>query len=118
MRSRRLAFPFFDDDRGRVLPVEHAGSALPFAPRRTFVICNVPRGKERAAHAMTCDEVLVLVSGSVSVVVREDGGETRHPLAAPGEALYVPEGAWIALQDFAPGTVLLVLAEKPYGRKR
>jgi hypothetical protein len=118
MPCRRLTFPAFDDDRGRVVPVEHEGPGLPFAPQRTFVICNVPPGKARAAHAVTCDEALVLVSGSVSVIEREDGRETRHPLEAPGAALYVPEGAWIVLREFAPGTVLLVLAAKPYGRRR
>ena len=118
MPCRRLHFPAFDDERGRVVPVEHAQSDLPFAPQRTFVICNVPPGQERAAHVTTCDEALVLASGSVDVIAREDSGETRHPLEAPGAALYVPEGAWIALRDFAPGTVVLVLAAKPYGRKR
>jgi hypothetical protein len=118
MMPRRLTIPVFDDERGRVVPVEHAAAGLPFVPRRSFVICNVPRGQRRAEHVMTCDEVLVLVSGSLAVVVREDGRETRYALDAPGAALHVPEGLWVGLRDFARGTVLLVLAAQPYGRPR
>jgi len=118
MTPRRLNLPVFDDERGRVVPVEHTGSGLPFVPMRSFVICGVPRGKRRAEHVMTCDEVLVLVHGSVAVIVREDGRETRYPLDAPGAALHVAEGLWVGLREFARGTVLLVLAAKPYGRAR
>ena len=112
MTPRRLTIPVFDDERGRVVPVEHGGRELPFVPARSFVICGVPRGQRRAEHVMTCDEVLILVSGSVAVIVRHDGRETRYVLDRPGAALHVAEGLWVGLREFARGTVLLVLAAK------
>jgi hypothetical protein len=117
VKTRRLKFAAFDDERGRVMPVEHAHPDLPFTPVRSFVICNVPQGRTRAGHITTCDELLTLVNGSLTVEVKEGGGAERHTLAAPGESLHVREGAWIALRDFAEGTVVLVLAAKPYGRR-
>jgi mannose-6-phosphate isomerase-like protein (cupin superfamily) len=116
-KQKRLKFAAFDDERGRVVPIEHAHPDLPFTPVRSFVICNVPQGRSRAGHRTTCDEVLTLVSGSLTVEVKEGEGVERHPLAAPGESLHVREGTWIALRDFAQGTVVLVLAAKPYGRR-
>jgi UDP-2-acetamido-3-amino-2,3-dideoxy-glucuronate N-acetyltransferase len=116
--ARRLRLPAFDDERGRVVPVEHASRDLPFVPARSFVICNVPHGKRRAEHVVSCDEVLVLVSGSVAVIVKEDGREIRYLLDAPGAALHVAAGMWVGLREFARDTVLLVLAAKPYGGAR
>jgi UDP-2-acetamido-3-amino-2,3-dideoxy-glucuronate N-acetyltransferase len=109
-----MSLRVFDDERGRVLPVEHLSPQLPFVPVRTFVICNVPAGKSRAEHTLTCDQVLVAATGSVNVIVKVDGGETRHVLDTPGAALHIPEGAWIALNQFSRDAVLIVLAAKPY----
>ena len=114
---RRLKVPVFDDERGRVVPIEHAHPDLPFVPARTFVICDVPPGKSRAEHTLTCDQLLVAASGSVKVIARTGGREASHALDTPGAALFIPEGTWIALRDFSPGAVLVVFAAKPYRRR-
>ena len=51
---------------------------------------NAPHGGERHPDG---DELLVLLSGRVSVVLEEDDGDRTVELA-PGQGLIVPRGVW------------------------
>jgi UDP-2-acetamido-3-amino-2,3-dideoxy-glucuronate N-acetyltransferase len=109
-----MIFPVYPDRRGLLLPIEHTAGKLPFIPRRSFVIWNVPRGRSRAAHALTCHQIIVLVSGSMSIGVRWRGVERRYRLERSGEALLVPKHRRLLLHGFSRSTVVLVLASAPY----
>jgi mannose-6-phosphate isomerase-like protein (cupin superfamily) len=70
------------------------------------------------------DEVLLLVSGAIDVVVEEAGGERTIPLEA-GQAAIVARGAWHRLVMRRPGRLVFVnnrrgIANRPHaasGRK-
>lgn len=114
---RRLAFDAFVDERGCLIPIEYSDRRLPFLPVRSFVILDVPAGKNRAGHALTCHEILILIRGGVRVMVVAGSDETGYLLERPGAALFVPQNTSISLRDFSGDAVLLVLASGPYVKR-
>jgi hypothetical protein len=109
--------PSFKDARGNLLVCE-LGGALPFVPKRTFVISDVPAEASRAAHSVTCDLFLVALTGACKLKVVDGAHEEEHELLARSFGAYIPEQTWILLHDFAPGTIILAHASKPYREVR
>jgi hypothetical protein len=109
---RRL--PLVVDLRGK-LTFGELPDALPFTPRRFFMVFDVPGAEVRGEHAhRTCHQFLVCVRGSCSVVV--DDGERREELAldSPTLGLYLPPMVWATQYGYSVGAALLVLASDPY----
>lgn len=106
--------PRIEDMRG-ALAVAELGRGLPFAPKRIFFVFEVPSAEVRGEHAhRTCDQFLVCVRGSVSVLV-DDGTNREHfRLDSPTCGLLVPARVWAAQFQYSPEAVLLVLASDPY----
>ncbi len=102
------------DPRG-CLTVLERGTALPFEVRRTFIIAGVPPGATRGQHAnLVTTELVVCAAGALTVRV-DDGRSSRSiPLSPTSGAVLVPPALWVELRDFAPGTVVLVLADTDY----
>ena len=110
--------PQFVDRRGRLVAFEQ-GRPLPFKPVRTFVICDVPSDAHRAQHVIRCSEFLWMATGACRVIVRQGAGdmadgERRFRLVADGPGLYLPQGVWVDLCEFSPGSVLICLADSEY----
>lgn len=98
------------DERGSLVVAE-ANRDVPFSIRRVFWVYGVPDGTRRGGHAhKACQQVLVCVAGACRVVAN---GED-YALDEPGKALYVPPGVCLDLEDWRPGTVLLVLCSHYY----
>lgn len=119
---REIPVPRFSDRRGALFALERL-SPLPFTPVRTFIITDVPPGEHRAQHAASCDEFLWMVSGGCQVLVRtkaDSAGadERRFQLQSRGPGLYLPEGIWLDLSDFLPGSILVCLAAGEYNADR
>lgn len=100
-----LKFPTITDERGK-LTVLDGWQHIPFAVKRVFWIYGVPGGSTRGGHAhKLCQQVLVAMAGSARVTIR---GQS-YVIDDPAKGLYVGPGISITLDDFALGTVLLVL---------
>jgi UDP-2-acetamido-3-amino-2,3-dideoxy-glucuronate N-acetyltransferase len=100
------------------LSVAEFDQDLPFAPKRYFLVHNVPVDEVRGQHAhRVCEQFLICVSGSVTVEL--DDGQSREEirLDAPNLGLYVPPRIWAAQRDFSAGGVLLVFASHAYEPK-
>jgi hypothetical protein len=115
---REIEVPRFDDPRGQLTAFERS-SPLPFTPVRAFVIADVPRGMHRAEHIVSCDQFLWMAAGACQVVVRQGSrdvtdGERRFRLTGRASGLYLPEGVWLDLSEFSPGSMLLCLAAATY----
>jgi len=89
-------------------------SPMPFSPVRTFVIRDVPCGQVRARHALSCHELLWLLTGSCVATVHDGRTSSTIYLKADAHALVIAAGVWIELAEFARGTILMVLASKTY----
>jgi hypothetical protein len=109
-----IELPEFADSRGALVVAEHL-KQLPFAIERVFFQTRVPAGDKRGMHAhRECHQVLICVNGAVSASV--DNGIERQTvrLDRANLALHMPPMTWGTQFDYAPDTVLLVLASHGY----
>lgn len=103
-----------EDIRG-ALSVGEFPTDIPFAPRRYFLVFNVPSEKTRGAHAhKQCHQFLICVKGSCHVVV--DDGKSRRELTldSPDVGLHIPPMTWSIQYKYTADAVLLVFASHPY----
>lgn len=102
------------DLRGRLSSGE-VGDQLPFAPRRVFLVYDVPTAEVRGQHAhRTLEQVLICVHGSVSVVVDDGRNRLEFSLTSPDQGLYIPPQVWAIQYGYSRDSVLMVLASDIY----
>ncbi len=97
------------------LSFAEVGRNLPFAPKRYFLIFDVPGQEIRGEHAhRQCQQFLVCVKGHCSVVV--DDGQRRAGilLDRPNFGLYIPPMVWGIQYHYSADAVLMVLASQIY----
>lgn len=103
-----------EDLRGR-LTVGQAGTDVPFVPQRYFMVFDVPGKDVRGEHAHhVCEQFLICVRGSVSVVVDDGKVSEEYLLDRPEIGLYVPPMVWAVEYRYSPDALLLVLASHAY----
>lgn len=113
-RHHPVALRRVDDARGSLVIAE-GPTALPFAASRMYAITGVPPGQRRGAHAhLRLEQVFVALAGAFTLRLDEGRGEVAVRLDDPARGHYVGPMVWRELEDFAPGTVCLVLASRPY----
>ncbi len=113
-RCTLTRLPSFRDSRG-VLAVVEREFGLPFDAKRCFMVFGVRDGQSRGGHSLRkSNEVMIGVSGSITVDV--DDGETcwRVVLDDPTISLLVPTGVWSEEHTFSSGAVMIVLASNVY----
>ncbi|MGE7138644.1 WxcM-like domain-containing protein [Luteibacter sp. NPDC031894] len=102
------------DMRGN-LSVGEFEREIPFAPKRYFLVYDVPTAETRGEHAhLECHQFLIAVKGSVHVVA--DDGERREQfvLDRPNIGLYLPPMTWGIQYKYSEDAVLLVFASHYY----
>lgn len=103
-----------DELRGTLVAGEF-GRNIPFEPKRFFTVSNVPGAEVRGGHAhRACQQFLVVVRGSVSVVA--DDGTTSEEITLDDSTvgLYVPAMVWAIQFKYSADAVLLVFASDHY----
>jgi hypothetical protein len=91
--------------RGSLVATEFTD--LPFVPRRTFLVYDVPSKDVRGEHAhRACEQFLVCVSGSVNVLADDGTHRQEFVLDDPSVGIHLKAMTW--------GTVLMVFASLPY----
>lgn len=102
------------DPRGNLTPIESLKD-VPFEIKRVFYQYDVPGGESRGAHAHINDyQFLVAVSGALEVLVDDGVNEKIVTLNRPYYGLLIPPGIWAAEQEFASGSVCLVLTDNAF----
>lgn len=114
---RLIDLKVIPDPNGK-LAVTQNGSSLPFDIQRVFYLYDVPAGAVRGGHShFKSEQVLMVATGSYRVIVN-DGVDTRSfILNNPSKALYIPAGIWRELDNFASGTVSIVLASDSFNEE-
>ena len=111
--ARLLQVGAWVDPRGCLVDFDFR--ALPFAPRRSFVIRDVPAGTARGGHAHArAHQLLVCLAGTVVVELRHAGEMRQVELSDPAQALLVMAGVWARQRYSGPEAVLMVMASEPY----
>jgi acetyltransferase-like isoleucine patch superfamily enzyme/dTDP-4-dehydrorhamnose 3,5-epimerase-like enzyme len=102
------------DMRG-TLSVGEWGKDIPFAPKRYFLVFDVPSAEVRGEHAhRTCHQFLVCAKGQLAVVA--DDGERREEfrLDSSEVGVYLPPMVWGTQYRYSADAVLLVFASELY----
>lgn len=103
------------DGRGSLGVIEQAD--LPFPVRRVYYLFDVPIGAVRGEHGhKQLEQLMICMHGRLEVILNDGTGQFRFTLDTPGQALHVPPGLWRSLKFIEPGTVVCVLASRPYER--
>jgi acetyltransferase-like isoleucine patch superfamily enzyme len=106
--------PLNRDMRGS-LAVAEFPREIPFAPKRTFVVFDVPSSEIRGEHAhRTCHLFLVCVRGACSVVVDDGISREEFRLDHPTLGLHLPPMVWGTQYKHTADAVLLVFASEWY----
>lgn len=109
-----IRFQVHGDDRGSLIALEN-GHNLPFDVKRVYYIfgtkANVPRGFH--AHRQL-KQVLMAMSGNVTIKTEHGGKTETHLLNRPDEGLLIEGLVWREMHDFSPDCVLTVLADEYY----
>jgi hypothetical protein len=101
------------DSRGELTALD-SDSNLGFALQRVFFIRVDLPNTIRAEHACSAEQVIIVLSGAVSVDI-ENGRERRTLRLVQGRrALWLSAGMWLRMRDFLSGTVLSVAASRTY----
>jgi hypothetical protein len=91
------------------------GRHIPFEVKRVYYLYDVPGGAERGGHAhRELQQFIIAMSGSFDVVLDDGVTKQRFHLSRAYYGLYVCPMIWRKLDNFASGSVCLVLASEPY----
>lgn len=110
-----LDLPRIYDPRGNLTFIQHGDSNLPFDIERVYWTYDVPAGEERGGHSHHVGrELLVATSGSFNVNLFDGKNWKTYTLNRPYKGLYIPPGYWRTLDNFASGSVCMVLTSTRY----
>lgn len=104
-----ILLPKICDPRGNLTFVQDMDQ-IPFEISRVYWTYDVPGGESRGGHSHIEAEELVIAAGGSFDVNLYDGKEwLKFQLNRPYEGLYIPAGYWRTLDNFASGSVCLVM---------
>jgi len=109
-----INFKKISDPRGNLTVIE-SNKDVPFEVKRIYYIYDVPGGESRGAHShKTLEQIIIAISGSFDVKVDDGTQKKIFHLNRAYYGLYIPRMIWRYLDNFASGSVCLVLASDYY----
>ena len=100
----------FSETNGTVTVFEEG--TIPFAVSRVFLV-EAKSGEIRGAHAhRKCQQLLVAISGEITVRVNDGLLETTHRLTNSGTGLVIPAMIWATQQYAGEDAKLLVICDQ------
>lgn len=112
--AKLLGLPKIEDPRGNLSFIEQMNH-IPFAIKRVYWIYDVPGGCDRGGHAYKqSKEFIVALSGSFDVVLNDGKHKQTVSLNRAFHGLYVPNGLWRTMTNFATNSLVLVLSSTDY----
>lgn len=106
--------PLIPDIRGS-LTVGEFEQHIPFAPKRYFIVFDVPSKETRGEHAhRACHQFLICVRGSCSVLVDDGENRIETVLNSPDLGIHLSPMVWGVQYKYSEDAVLLVFASHHY----
>jgi hypothetical protein len=112
-----LQHEVFRDEGGELVAFEQFTN-LPFPSKRVFFITISSPDRVRGGHANSCHELLVAVSGSVTVEVDNGTQCADVCLDANDKGLWVKPGVLVRLRGSVPQAIVLAFASACYAETR
>lgn len=110
-----LQLRHFEDERGSLLPIEF--SDLPFAPKRLFVVNNVPINTVRGNHShYVTQQLIICTKGEVDVILH-DGVKEQIFRLKQFEQILVPSLVWDSQKFLTLDAEIIVLCSTSYDIK-
>lgn len=107
-------FPLVPDMRGS-LTVYEFENQVPFIPKRSFMVFDVPNREVRGEHAhFRCHQFLICARGSCAVMADDGDSKIEVLLDAPNLGIYLPPMTWGVQYKYSPDALLLVFASDYY----
>lgn len=112
--AKIIQLPKILDPRGNLSFFEN-GNQIPFNIKRSYWIYDVPGGEIRGGHAFKeQEEFIVVLSGSLDVVIDDGKEEKKFSLNRSYYGLYIPNGLWRYMENFATNTFALVVSNTSF----
>ena len=109
-----IELPKILDRRGNLTFIE-GNTHIPFKIKRTYLIFDVPGGEVRGGHAfIEQKEMIVALSGSLDIIVFDGVKEQKFSLNRSYQGLYIPNGLWRHMENFATNTLVLIISNTSY----
>ena len=114
MQPAFIDLPKIPDARGNLSFLE-SENHIPFEIKRAYWIYGVPGGEARGNLAFRkSQEVIIALSGSFEVVVKDGTEENRYVLNRSYHAVQVPNLHWRSLENFSTNSLAIILASTTY----
>jgi dTDP-4-dehydrorhamnose 3,5-epimerase-like enzyme len=109
-----IDLPKIHDERGNLSFIEEE-THIPFQIERIYWIYDVPGGQTRGGHAFKDQkELIVALSGSFDVVVKDGLVKQTYSLNRSYYGLYLPNGIWREMNNFSTNSLAIVLSSTMY----
>lgn len=106
------------DERGQLIAIEAMSDVIDFEIKRVYYIFDNVGDVRRGFHShKKLKQILICTSGSCMIHL-DNGNETEEILLdSPDKGLIISHNTWREMYQFAPGTVLMVLASEEYNEE-
>lgn len=108
-----LSIPKVEKPEGNIGIIEN--ETVPFAIKRVYYLYDVPSSAKRGGHAhKKLRQMLVALSGSFDVILKDGTGQKTVTLNKPDKGLLINSNIWRELENFSSGAVCMVIASEVY----
>lgn len=117
-----IELPSFDTKNGILTMAQnlstHGNGSLPFDIARVLVMKDMVVGDTRGGHTHhKTRQILFALNGSCVVDMEDARGTSSVRLDIFNKGILLAPYVWHVMRDFAPGTILLVLADTEYDER-
>ena len=113
MNYKIIDIPKINNKSGNIGVIEN--TTIPFDVKRVYYLFDVPSGAKRGGHAhKKLKQVLIAISGSFDVVLKDGKSKEIITLNKPDKGLLIENNIWRELENFSSGSVCLVLASEEF----
>ncbi len=113
MNYKIIDIPKINNKSGNIGVIEN--TTIPFNVKRVYYLFDIPSGAKRGGHAhKKLKQVLIAISGSFDVVLKDGKSKEIITLNKPDKGLLIENNIWRELENFSSGSVCLVLASEEF----
>ena len=116
MKIEIIEIPKIENSLGNIAVIEN--DVIPFDIKRVYYLYDIPSSSIRGGHShKKLQQVLIAISGSFDVVLKDGTSSTTITLNKPDKGLLIKNNTWRELENFSSGAVCLVLASTNYNEE-
>jgi hypothetical protein len=109
-----IDIPKIENALGNIAVIEN--DVIPFDIKRVYYLYDIPSSAKRGGHShKKLQQILIAISGSFDVVLKDGKTEKKVSLNKPNKGLLIETNIWRELENFSSGAVCLVLASDIFG---